>query len=94
MSWKTEIQQLDEPFVTWLSSCEFYITDSNTGVLVVEDESLVDLYSSLEVLTRAYEVAKRIHPPLQSFIVVSGSIYDLLKTNDVELHDIKFNVKD
>jgi hypothetical protein len=90
MSWKTETQSLKNPWKTWLQKTEFYIAENNVGLLVVDDEEF-DIYNSLELLGKAYIIAKKLHPQLSSIAVLQGEIYKLLLEGHVTIHDIKIN---
>jgi len=78
---------LEEPWKTWLLQTSLQITDNNIGLLVVNDT--VEIYSTIEVLSKAFYVAKKLYPQINSIIVVSGDTYDFLENDIAEIHDIK-----
>jgi hypothetical protein len=92
MSWKTEIQSLGEPWKTWLLQTQFYIAENNTGILVLEED--IAIFNSIELLSKAYGIAKKMHPQMGSLTIVSGDVYKLLDESIVDIHDIKINTKD
>jgi hypothetical protein len=71
-----------------LEKTDLYITENNIGLLVVNDEEY-EIYNSLELLSNVYTVAKKMYPQLASVIVLQGDVYQLLKQDYVEIHDIK-----
>lgn len=78
---------MEDPWKTWLLQTKIEVTENNIALLVVKDS--VDLYSTIEVLSKAYSIAKKIYPQINSIIVVSGDIYNFIDNNIAEIHDIK-----
>ena len=89
-----ELQILENPWKTWLLQTDLYVAESNVGVIVVGNGLETSVYTSLEVLTRAYPIAKKVYPQLQSLIILSGDIYSALEENILEIHNITIGAKD
>ena len=81
------MQILGEPWKTWLLQTKLEVTENNIALLIVNDS--VETYSTIEVLNKAYSVAKKIYPQINSIIVVSGDIYNFIDNKIAEIHDIK-----
>lgn len=88
MQWKKLVQSLNLPWSKWLSDTNLIPPVSGTSLLVVP-ETLSSLATSLEFLSQAYRIAKQLYPEMHSLLPVSGSEYELLIDDEIEIHDIK-----
>jgi hypothetical protein len=86
--WKTEVQQLPNPWRTWLSDTELIGPSSGVAVLYIP-HALEGLSDSFEFCAKAWGLAKSVHPDLKSLIVSSDVIYGLVLEGTVVLSDVK-----
>lgn len=91
MSWQIQIQELAQPWATWLANANLFVTKTDVAILVVPEKEMF-FYSSLEVLNKCYVVSKQLYPKITSLLVVSGFEYDLVLSGDLAIHDVKVNV--
>lgn len=86
--WKTETQSLKDPWKTWLTDTHLLGPSNGVAVLYIP-VSMKDIAGSFEFSSTVFGLARSIHPGLQSLIISSDSIYELVVKGQVSLADVK-----
>lgn len=84
----TEIQIYSQPWLTWLSECTIVKAKTDVALLAVP-EQLAFLSTSLEFVSKAFGIAKKLYPTLTSIIIVTGTEYELITSGDISLHNVE-----
>lgn len=86
--WRTQIQSLSNPWSTWLQDTHLLGPSNGTAVLYIP-QSLIGLSDDFGLCSKAFGCAKAVHPELQSLIISSDSIYQLVVDGRITLTDVK-----
>lgn len=89
MYYQEMVSEVPEPWRQFLRKTSLLPGTNNIVILVVpaHEESM---YSSLELLSKVYAIAKQLYPDMLSLAIAHGDEYDLIKDGTLELVDIRY----
>lgn len=89
MFYQEMVNQVKEPWRQFLKRTELLSPVNETMTLIVPVGEY-NMYSSLELLSIVYSIAKSMYPEGKDLAIVCGDEYDLIKDGTLELVDIRY----